>query len=479
MSSGLVLSFLHRRSISNDWNQHELAEFYRVESVLVQGGLSVTTDRGISDEGDPWFLFCRADNEEVIAHFARIDGEYLIVSNFHSGIARGRDFRRLIRQMIESHPLMLPIKRNQNQKIFLHPAALLAAMLASAYFLSNEKDATSGNGSHDNTKKDSISFLLGEKFGILAAASLAAIWIEHQADTVFKLLENTVSLHGSAPSDEKIGVEAGHDFASLDATIMQTVRDIESGAHRIDLSDANLAIPQDGNDHQYVQGLLAKQSNSEVANGPGGINSNLAQAPSATASNDYAATTHANSIPGDTDSAIVSANLPPPVVLVNVASAFSTTTPSTPLAPASSSVDPIVATSEAVVRLAVTDSISPSIQPVVLSSSAVAVSSALEQASAEVGFEASLPQSSTAIAVNSAESDVAPTLNQIMHTVEAFLRNTPSYEITVSGSNVVVVDTKLSDASSPNFGVVSWDLHNGSTLSIVGIIPHHHAAATA
>jgi hypothetical protein len=109
----------------------------------------------------------------------------------------------------------------------------------------------------------------------------------------------------------------------------------------------------------------------------------------------------------------------------------------------------------------------------------VPVSSAVEQASVEVGFGPGLPQSSAAIAMNSAESDVAPTLNQIMHTVEAFLRNTPSYEIAVSGSNVVVLDTQLSDASSPNFGVVSWDLHNGSTLSIVGIIPHHHAAATA
>ena len=479
MTSGLVLSFVRRASDSSDWNQQELAEFYRVENMLLQGGLSVTTDRGISDQGDPWFIFCRADNEEVIAHFARIDGEYLIVSNFHSGVARGTDFRRLIRQMIELHPLMLPIKRTQNQKIFLHPAALLTALLASAYFLSNEKDATSGNGSHDNTKKDLISSLLGEKFGILAAASLAAIWIEHQADTIFKLLENTVSFQVSAPSDEKVGVEAGHDFASLDAAIMQTMRDVELGTHRIDLSDTNLAIAQDGNDHQYVQGLLAKQSNSEVAKGPDGINSNLAQAPGAAANSDYAATTHANSIPGDTDSAIISANLPPPVVLVNVASAFSTITPSTLLAPASSSVDPIVATSEAVVRLAVTDTISPSIQPVVLSSGAVPVSSALEQASAEVGFGASLPQSSTAIAVNSAESDVAPTLNQIMHTVEAFFHNTPSYEITVSGSNVVVVDTKLSDVSSPNFGVLSWDLPNGSTLSIVGIIPHHHAAATA
>lgn len=101
MSNGLVLSFLRRPSNSEDWTQQELAEFYRVESALLQGGFAVTTDRGISDEGDPWFIFCRADNEEVIAHFARIDREYVIVSSFFAGAARGRDFRLLIREMLD------------------------------------------------------------------------------------------------------------------------------------------------------------------------------------------------------------------------------------------------------------------------------------------------------------------------------------------------------------------------------------------
>ena len=242
MSSGLVLPFLRRPPNSSDWNQQELADFYRVESALLQGGLSVTTDRGISHEGHPWFVFCRADNEradneEVIAHFARIDREYLIVSNLHSGVARGSDFRRLIRQMIASHPLLLAITRNQNQKIFLHPAALLAAMLASAYYLSNEKDSTSGNSSLDDAKNASINSL-AQQFGILAAASLAAIWIDHQADSVFKLLESTLAFQANAPSDV---AETAHDFASLDTAIMHAVRDVESGVHRIDLS--NLVAP--------------------------------------------------------------------------------------------------------------------------------------------------------------------------------------------------------------------------------------------
>ena len=88
VQAGRVLSFLRARPSSNDWTQQELAEFYRVESALLQGGLLVTTDRGVSDEGDPWFVFCRSDTEEVIAHFARIEGCYLVASSAFSGSPR-------------------------------------------------------------------------------------------------------------------------------------------------------------------------------------------------------------------------------------------------------------------------------------------------------------------------------------------------------------------------------------------------------
>ena len=65
------------------------------------------------------------------------------------------------------------------------------------------------------------------QLGTLATASLAAIWIENQADSVFKFLESTLVFHDSAPSDNKaIDVAGtGHDFASLDTAIMQAVRE--------------------------------------------------------------------------------------------------------------------------------------------------------------------------------------------------------------------------------------------------------------
>ena len=75
-----VLSFFQRSPRyapkPADWSQQELAEFYRVESALIRAGIRVGTDRGMSDENEPWFCFYRSDDGEVVIHFARIDGEY-------------------------------------------------------------------------------------------------------------------------------------------------------------------------------------------------------------------------------------------------------------------------------------------------------------------------------------------------------------------------------------------------------------------
>ena len=30
-----------------------------LNSALIQAGLKIDTERGVSDEGDPWFAFCR------------------------------------------------------------------------------------------------------------------------------------------------------------------------------------------------------------------------------------------------------------------------------------------------------------------------------------------------------------------------------------------------------------------------------------
>jgi hypothetical protein len=145
---------------------------------------------------------------------------------------------------------------------------------------------------------------------------------------------------------------------------------------------------------------------------------------------------YSNPIPNGSDSAVASGNPQPVIPAKDVAPFILIASQLTPSPQPSSSLGTIVQTSEAAVQLADSDTLSASSQPVVLS-------------------------------------------HAVSTTVKVFLQHTPTYEVAVSGSNVTIVDTNLSDAASPDFGVLTWHLSDGSTLSIVGIIPHHHASATA
>ncbi|PIC01080.1 hypothetical protein [Caulobacter sp. X] len=139
-----VLSFFQRSpryvpAPPSDWSQQELAEFYRVEAALLRAGIRVGTDRGLSDEKEPWFVFYRTDDGEVVIHFARIDGEYLIAGPAYEEVARGFDFSSMVRNMVARHPLIRRTDRGDN--ISVHPAALLVAVVGTAFFKSGEARA--------------------------------------------------------------------------------------------------------------------------------------------------------------------------------------------------------------------------------------------------------------------------------------------------------------------------------------------------
>ena len=146
MAAQVVPLIQRTASASRDWSQREIAEFYRVESALVQAGLALETDRGVTDEGDPWFAFCRADTGEVFIHFARIAGLYVVAGVAFPEPARGHDFTALVRDLVSRHPLagadVLPFARRRvNSNVFLHPAALLIAVVGAAFFHTGQAKA--------------------------------------------------------------------------------------------------------------------------------------------------------------------------------------------------------------------------------------------------------------------------------------------------------------------------------------------------
>lgn len=140
-----VLSFADRRSERSDWTNVELAELYRVENALVQAHVTVETDRGITDEGDPWFVFCRAEGD-VIIHITRIGGYYHLFSPVLPKPLIGPSFSALTKAFLAG--LRSQVKTDES--VSIHPAALLSVLVA-AIFCSIDFHSSSANAAEAPT----------------------------------------------------------------------------------------------------------------------------------------------------------------------------------------------------------------------------------------------------------------------------------------------------------------------------------------
>ena len=76
------------------WKNQDIADFYRAVEILKQAGLHTEVDSGVTDEGDPWFVFLRPENGDVIAHFALVDNVFVAVSSINHKVYRGKKYPR-------------------------------------------------------------------------------------------------------------------------------------------------------------------------------------------------------------------------------------------------------------------------------------------------------------------------------------------------------------------------------------------------
>ena len=145
-----VLSFVGRASNQPGWTNAELAELYRVEHALGQAGITVETERGITDEGDPWFVFCR-ECGDVVVHVARFGGYYRLFSPALLRPLIGPSFAALTKSFVSG--LRSPMQEDTN--VSIHPAALLSVLIAtiiySIDFHANTAKATEASPGHDKT----------------------------------------------------------------------------------------------------------------------------------------------------------------------------------------------------------------------------------------------------------------------------------------------------------------------------------------
>jgi len=92
------------RSRQRGWSNHELAQFHRMIAIMCDVGFAFETDSGVTDEGEPWLVFCETDSGEIFAHFARIGGEYVVCAPCLKQSLAGTTLRQLVDHFIDLCP---------------------------------------------------------------------------------------------------------------------------------------------------------------------------------------------------------------------------------------------------------------------------------------------------------------------------------------------------------------------------------------
>jgi len=101
MNNGIV-RLADVRSRQRGWSNHELAQFHRMIAIMCDVGFE--TDSGVTDEGEPWLVFCESDSGEMFAHFARIGGEYVVCAPCLKQSLAGTTLRQLVDHFIDLCP---------------------------------------------------------------------------------------------------------------------------------------------------------------------------------------------------------------------------------------------------------------------------------------------------------------------------------------------------------------------------------------
>ncbi|MEO9632778.1 MAG: hypothetical protein ABJG14_20335 [Sulfitobacter sp.] len=129
---------------ASGWTNQELADLYRTQRILALAGVTTQVDHGITDEGDPWFVFMDSQNE-VLVHFSRFDGFYLVTSQLQDEPIKGdsldnlvSQFSRRMQPVAQTGQNVVSLARNNRDVVFIHPAAALAALVWSVYLMADE-----------------------------------------------------------------------------------------------------------------------------------------------------------------------------------------------------------------------------------------------------------------------------------------------------------------------------------------------------
>jgi len=466
-----VVSFAEKSTRPRDWTQQELATFYRVHNALVQAGLTVFCDRGLTDEGDPWFVFCREDGD-IALHFGRADGSYFVAGPTLRGVARSTDFDQLVRGLLDQHASIRPLR---SDNVLLHPAALLVMLVAMAIFNGSEADAAEAEkagrsrGGLDTGGIAAAGVVPTTKEAVHAALIVSAITLlsdpvigdsarPHEAvldsDTPSAQVVSSAS-HGTIDALVSVDLVPAPHFASA-ASLNERVLQLAPAEASLKVSD-------------YSEHFEAR---------PAPLQADRPDAAGAGVDPHSAAANHAALVEHPHQNASVSLGdqqttaAPSSPTAGKVASA-----PSTAAGPSTSSVG-----SPDAMKVIQTD---PATEKLVLShvdptlTLSEAVNHRLEQGPhvvAKEGNTGSVPLdvANGSVAPVASVSHVAdrptethrPSVEQAMQT---FTNNTNDYKVVLSGPDVILIDKFAVENSPQLVANVTFDFPDGSHLSLIGL----------
>jgi hypothetical protein len=206
-----ILNFFRRAAEPGDWSNDELAELYRVENSLLQAGVPVSTERGLSDEGDPWFAFC-GSNGDVIVHIARFDGLYHIYAQALAEGLKGRSFIEITKTFVSGLPMRV------SKGVTLHPSAMLGLLVATLFFAVDHKSGSAraaehcpsaaheGDSASRGVDSASLSTTVRRYARVLAQSGMEkAFPSDGEVDTVARFIVIAATVGSDASVDSTIG----------------------------------------------------------------------------------------------------------------------------------------------------------------------------------------------------------------------------------------------------------------------------------
>jgi hypothetical protein len=119
----------------NDWTQQEMADFYRAHRLLVENGVGIGIDRGLSDAGDPWLAFYDEATQEVFLHIARIDQACVLVCDQLELRITASTIGELISIFETEVRRIISLRQERNSKVILHPAARIIMSISAVFLL--------------------------------------------------------------------------------------------------------------------------------------------------------------------------------------------------------------------------------------------------------------------------------------------------------------------------------------------------------